>query len=266
MFHFKTSAIFSLFSAVKYTHKQPATYDYSSTPRPCHNFAFMLEGEGEIQTAAEKFSVKRGDILFIPKGTTYVSRWSASPITAFHSIHFNFLPTADPFLNANIPVQILKTDDFDALYSLVEKIDENQYAQNQNSFFTPSAFFEICGKILPAVRFEQKETLHPIQPAIEFLQRNHIEKCTVAELANLCFLSPSRFFYLFKQLTGESPISFKNRLTIQAASQTLLLDKSVSIEEISERFGFESSVYFRRLFKKLTGKTPSQYKSEGHLI
>ena len=46
----------------------------------------------------------------------------------------------------------------------------------------------------------------------------------------------------------------------------LLFDKNKSIEEISNEFGFDSPIYFRRVFKKLTGKTPTEYRNDGEFI
>ena len=100
----------------------------------------------------------------------------------------------------------------------------------------------------------------------EYLENNYDAHCTVEGLAGLCFLSPSRFFYHFKKETGLSPIAYKNQVCIRHATQTLLLEKHKSIEEVSEEYGFESAVYFRRLFKSVTGKTPTQYRNEETLL
>ena len=85
-------------------------------------------------------------------------------------------------------------------------------------------------------------------------------------LAELCFLSPSRFYYLFQKQTGETPIGYKNRLTIGACMQKFVEDRNISVEEIALLYGFESTVYFRRLFKKLTGKTPTEYRNQEFLL
>ena len=37
-------------------------------------------------------------------------------------------------------------------------------------------------------------------------------------------------------------------------------DSDLSIENISEQVGFESAAYFRRVFKKVTGKSPREYR------
>ncbi|MBQ7976398.1 MAG: AraC family transcriptional regulator [Clostridia bacterium] len=43
----------------------------------------------------------------------------------------------------------------------------------------------------------------------------------------------------------------------------LINDSNMSIEAISDASGFQSAAYFRRVFKKITGKTPREYKSMG---
>lgn len=264
MFYAKNNRIFSLCTAVKYTHTKETTTNYLNSPRPCHNFIFMLEGEGEIVTQERKIRLKSGDFLFIPQGTTYLSIWKANPKTVFHSIHFNFSAQYDPFANIKIPVQKVRIENFSTLYENVLAFHTYQYEKSPNSFFALSAFYKLCGELLPFIEHEETETLesNPISPAIEYIQTHYAEKCTVEELAELCFLSPSRFYYHFKTQTGYSPIVYKNRICIQQAAQALLLEKYKSIEKIAEEYGFESAVYFRRLFKSVIGKTPTQYKKE----
>ena len=65
---------------------------------------------------------------------------------------------------------------------------------------------------------------------------------------------------------GVSPIVYKNRLSIQSAAQELLYNKDESIANISKKYGFSSLVYFEQLFKKTTGKSPSQYRKENQLL
>ena len=267
MFYAKNNEILSLCTAIKYTYTQNETFDYSNAPRPCHNFVFMLEGRGSIRTENAMFSVKKGDVLFIPQGTTYTSHWLAEPTAAFHSIHFNFLPNTDPFRTKKIPIQILPCENFGELYQSVLKLQAYQYAKNTDSFLALAAFYEVCGKITPSITaFSWTGYDGPIAPALAYIENNYTLHCDVKELAELCFLSVSRFHFLFKQQTGYAPIVYKNRLAIRHAAQSLLLEREKSIEEISEEYGFESAIYFRRLFKNITGKTPTQYRKSETLL
>ncbi len=263
---FPAKDILSLFTAVKYAHGKDSPCDYSSSPRPCHNITFFLEGEAEMESDGKSFTVHKGEILFIPQGTTYRSVWKAKPKAVFHTLHFNFAPQVDPLLEKRIPVQAVRVDDFGTLYDRLLEIERYQYEKDENFFLALSAFFYLLNAV-----FKRAEAVHvvqtenPVLPAINYLREHYKEKITVDELAALCFLSPSRFYSVFKQKTGLSPVSYKNELLIQNVKQALLTEKK-SVEEISEDFGFESSIYLRRLFKKSTGKTPTQYKKEESLL
>ena len=267
MIHSKTTEPLSFCYAVKYATNQSCRYDYSDSPRPCHNFVFMLEGEGTIKTDNSVFGVKKGDILFIPKNSTYIAQWKATPNCVYHSVHFKFTPSNDRFYGKKITPQRFKVTDFESLYASVETIQSYQYSKNFDFYAYLSAFYQLCSLLFPLVRFnEQSEPKNSVAPAIAYLENNHTEPCTVEKLASLCFLSSSRFFYLFKKQTGLSPIAYKNMFSIQEAALALLLNERKSIEEIAYEYGFESPIYFRRLFKKLTGKTPSQYRKEESLL
>lgn len=267
MFYAKNNTLLPLCVAVKYKHEKTSTCNYSTSPRPCHNIVFILEGEGIIQTETDNFTVKYGDILLIPLGTTYISTWKAQPQTTFHSLHFNFTKQNDPFQETHIPVQKIHAADFEELYEILLQFQKHQYSRDTGSFLALAYFYSLLAKILPRVKHTHEPATHnPVANAIEYIEQNYASPCTVETLASLCFLSPSRFFYHFKKQTGLSPIAYKNQICIRNAARTLLIEKHKSIEEISEEYGFESAVYFRRLFKSITGKTPKQFKNEETLL
>lgn len=264
MFNANISRIFSLLTAVKYVQDKPSKYDYTTSPRPCHNFMFMLSGVGEIITGEDVISVNKGDFVFIPKDTTYLSKWTEK--TQFLSIHFNFAPNLDPLLNAKIPIQKIVLDDFSSALELANNLLTYQFSKNEKSFLALSCFYEICSDAFSKVKIKQLTDTTSVSPAIEYIIKHYREKITIDELASLCYLSPSRFYYLFKLQTGYPPIVYKNRICILEACGTLLLDKNKSVEEISLEYGFESAVYFRRLFKSVTGKTPTKYREQETLL
>lgn len=267
MFYANPQDTFSLLSSIQYTHTQNTTYDYSKEPRPCHNFVFMLEGSALVESDGETYRMQAGDILFIPKNTTYLARWIAEPKAVFHSLHFSFHPKNDPLFNKNIPVQLLPNEDFERLYAHLKWIEEKQFSKNVDSFLVLSAFYAICGTLLTKAKINPVKTVNKtLSPALLYIQQNYAAQIEVETLAALCFLSPSRFHFLFKQQLGTSPIVYKNQLAIQHTAQDLLYNKEVSIREISEKHGFSSMIYFERLFKKIMGKTPSAYRKENTLL
>ncbi|MEE1012806.1 MAG: AraC family transcriptional regulator [Clostridia bacterium] len=85
---------------------------------------------------------------------------------------------------------------------------------------------------------------------------------TVEEMAQLANLSESRFYAVYKQAFGISPLKELCRIRTQRA-QTLLLRDNCSVSEAAEYAGYKNLYHFIRQFKKITGVTPGQYKKQG---
>ena len=79
------------------------------------------------------------------------------------------------------------------------------------------------------------------------------------ELAEICHISESRLFHLFKQHMKMTPVTFKNNIRIQYAIN-YLQDTDMPIELICEQLNFNSAGYFRKVFKEFTGFNPGQYR------
>ncbi len=83
---------------------------------------------------------------------------------------------------------------------------------------------------------------------------------TVAMFADKCCLSPGYFGELVKAETGITAQTFIAEHLLAHAKE-LLNDLSLTVSQISERLGFEYPQHFVRFFKRLTGKTPSQFRA-----
>lgn len=253
--------------SVKYKSDKSYKSDYSLSPRPCHNLVFMLEGSGTIISDGQILKIKAKDILFIPQNATYISNWIADKKCVFHSVHFKFNLSKDPFYGKKAPIQVVKTDDFELLYKKVEIIQKYQHSKGVDAIKCLSAFYSLCEVAFNEVIIKDERVFETsVSPAVAYLETNYDKAVKIETLASLCHLSPSRFFYLFKKHVGESPIIYKNKIAVNNAKQALFLHKDKSIDTIAFEHGFSSTIYFRRLFKKLTGKTPSEFRKQESLI
>ena len=111
------------------------------------------------------------------------------------------------------------------------------------------------------MHYEARSTVNEnIRHAVRYIETHYDAPLRVDELAALCHISASYFYECFKREMGLSPIEYKNQITVRHAQRALIDSPEASIEEISEKLGFESSVYFRRLFKAKTGMSPRDYR------
>lgn len=93
----------------------------------------------------------------------------------------------------------------------------------------------------------------------EYLTSHLSDKLQINELSRRFSLSPDHFTRKFKSCFGVAPIVYINRKRIELACN-LLLNSHYSIKEIGYSVGFEDATYFIRMFKKIIGVTPRQYR------
>ncbi len=86
-------------------------------------------------------------------------------------------------------------------------------------------------------------------------------KPTIADAARHVYLSESRLSHILRQELGYSFTEYVNLLRINH-SKTLLLESRLSIAGVAKTIGFEDQGYFARVFKKITGVTPSAYRAQ----
>lgn len=89
---------------------------------------------------------------------------------------------------------------------------------------------------------------------------NHLYDDTdIDRLADVACVSKPYLIRLFKQEFGFSPLRYMNRKRIEK-SQLLLLTSDLSVKDVAYDIGFNDHSYFIRLFKKLVGVTPQEYR------
>ena len=85
------------------------------------------------------------------------------------------------------------------------------------------------------------------------------ETIDLKKIASEFGVSYSKFRIDFKKQTGSSPLQYHLLLKLEKA-KGLLLQTSQTQKEIAYSLGFESDIYFNRLFRQKTGLTPKQFR------
>lgn len=108
---------------------------------------------------------------------------------------------------------------------------------------------------------KKNNTKGNLEKVLIYIAENLHEKLTVQELAAYSHLSSDHFSRIFKQHFGTRPIKYIQSKRIEKA-QLLLLTTFDSLQLIAEKVGLENMSYFSRTFKKITGKTPGNFRKE----
>lgn len=105
--------------------------------------------------------------------------------------------------------------------------------------------------------YNNKEQLR-LKVVYKFIEENYQRAVSIEEISHLTHLSKAAFCRYFKKMTRLTFTEFLNQYRIEQAKRLLKSDKNVT--ETCFECGFESLSYFNRIFKKVVGENPIQFK------
>lgn len=109
---------------------------------------------------------------------------------------------------------------------------------------------------------EEDNTESPlIARARDFIDRNQAEDLSLEAVAKAVNTSTFYFCKMFKRATGLTFTEYLSRVRVEKA-KSLLLNPHIRISEVAFEVGFQSLSQFNRVFKKITGQSPSQYRAK----
>jgi AraC-like DNA-binding protein len=229
--------------------------------------ALMLGGEAEFSDGENTIDIKVGDMVFVPIGSTYISKWRGEPDIEYITMHFVFDSAGGLITDGKPMLQKLCISDRDEMLRDYEFIFANLGSSDMDiSLETLSVIYRVFSKTLPYLKTVDDDKIDErIKAAKEYINQNYSADIKIPELAAEVAMSPSAFYASFKRAVGMTPVEYKNTVTMKHAMR-LLAEEAYSIEEISEKLGFSSSAYFRRMFKSFCGMSPREYMKQSREI
>lgn len=116
-----------------------------------------------------------------------------------------------------------------------------------------SGITEVCGVENGSGSSGQKQML-------DYIEKHYMEDISVQDIAEAFNYSEAYFCKLFKQNFGRNFISYLSEYRIEKAKKQLGII-SINIKDIGKAVGYPDSNYFAKVFKRITGKSPSEYRS-----
>lgn len=98
-----------------------------------------------------------------------------------------------------------------------------------------------------------------IEKAVQYFNENYSLPISIEEYAAAQHMSVCWFIRSFRRYMGNSPLAYLTSIRINKA-RDLLETTDYTVSEIGETVGYENPLYFSRIFKKMTGISPQQYR------
>ncbi len=228
--------------------ERPSCKPYS-TKRPFHVLSRRLTGNAVFYQKNNTFSVTENSVLYIPSDVDY-SQKSDGRETLI-AIHMNILNHSDKKIS-------LSDNPSDKVTSLFVKIYETWNSKCENyKYLCTSLLYELFAEI--SKKTDDAFSDYPfLKKSVEYINENFREPLSVGTLAKMCGVSENYYRRIFGKCMGISPLKYINSKRIEAA-KALIISGYYRISEISDMCGFSEHKYFCSVFKKETGKMPSEY-------
>ena len=115
-----------------------------------------------------------------------------------------------------------------------------------------------------SLKTDNAHVIEEIDKATLYFNEHYSEEISIEEYAQNNHFSVSWFIRNFKHCTGSTPMQYILSKRIYNA-EILLHDSTYNVTEIAEIVGYENPLYFSRIFKKVKGLSPSEYRKNINL-
>lgn len=114
-------------------------------------------------------------------------------------------------------------------------------------------------RLLQSHEEKRESPSHFQRHVLKTLKENLAHELSIEELAHRLAMSRSTLTHRFSMEMGETFVELKTRLRIEHA-QALICNTQKSLKEIAYELGFKEASYFTRLFQKVVGLSPKDYR------
>ncbi len=122
----------------------------------------------------------------------------------------------------------------------------------------------LSGCVMSAERGGQNERLKDrLSCSLNYIHAHYTENIDVGSLAAMDYLSPGRYRALFREMMNVSPLEYITMLRMNMARE-LLTGTKLDIAAVAEAAGYGDARYFSRVFRKIIGCSPREYKKIGN--
>lgn len=109
-----------------------------------------------------------------------------------------------------------------------------------------------------------RDQYQSIQQVLSYIDLHFAEKISLQELSLLAGLTPNYFSTLFKQVSGMTLWNYISAKRIEKAAHLIASnDTQQNMIDIAIECGYNNTANFNKVFKKITGMTPREYRSSG---
>ncbi len=224
--------------------------------RKTSTFILRTSGLASYTFENARFEAHPGDIMFLPKGSTYTFDNLSGVPCEYVSVSFsadleNPAPALYPFVNFK------DADEFvNHLHDMWKFGGKKEHYRCYAIFYNLLSYIETLQK----QNYSEKNKLYLISPAVSYLRKHLYDPdLKVDTLSAICGISGTYFRKIFQANYAMPPNQYILEKRLTHAITLIEIGEYNSISEVAASVGYQDPLYFSRVFKKKYGVSPSQY-------
>ena len=99
-----------------------------------------------------------------------------------------------------------------------------------------------------------------LKHALNYIFQNYASPLSLEQIAKHCDVTKQQMIRYFKNSLDTTPTKYILEFKAMKARELLYNQPNLSIKDISIMLGFDDQLYFSRMFKRVTGETPSDFR------
>ncbi len=239
-------------------------------PRPegslDHVLHYCVDGKGWCEINGRRWTIGPETVLLIPARVPHCYGAADKDPWSIYWIHFAGKTAADycrllgvtpeaPLFHLPCTEQLLSV--FEATYQLMNTV--HAYGQLVAASGRLSQFLTMGNLERHSVNSRTHTAEKNLEKTEEFMKENVAGRYSLQHFAQIAHMSPHHYCSLFKTRYGFSPIEYFNRVKMRRARE-LLVHTALQVRQVARCLGFDDPYYFSRLFRKLVGVSPNEYR------
>ncbi len=236
--------------------------------RDYYSLYYVTEGSGYLTIDGQDYNIVEGTCFLVPPHVVVNYKPDLLNPWSYHFIGFNG-ETADNYLNRiglSISSPISSCDNGKKIEECFEYILSSVNHPKSADLQAISGFYALIGTLcdytepqVPKIQTTSRQADY-IRQAIEYIETNYSRQITVEEISNHVGINRKYLTKLFNEKMDDSPKNYLIQYRINKACR-LLKQSTLSIQEVSHSVGYTDALVFSKIFKKVIGTCPREYRS-----
>lgn len=237
---------------------------------PSYQWVQCQQGEGLLHYHGKKISISPDNGIFINKNDPHAYFPAKEPwITSWLSFDGPGLHSILDMLGLNTTtVYIVKNKGFllNMIHHMYKRLNSSDSLKHVDSSSYMYYFLTLLVKNISNLDMSSHyNRFTRLDPILTYINENYPNPLTIETLSELIQVSPQYLCSLFREYLGQRPFEYLNLVRINKSKELLVRDADATIGHICSSVGFEHPSYFGKVFRKIVGMTPGQFKHLHHM-